>query len=52
MKVSMMTRAAACLVLGLLSTGAAWAQNKFDLDRTTCKQFLEMPRDYTLFVLG
>jgi hypothetical protein len=51
MKVSM-PRAAACLVLGGLLASTAAAQNKVDLDRTTCKQFLEMPRDYTLVVLG
>jgi hypothetical protein len=47
-----MIRAAACLMVGSLLASAAAAQTKFDLDRTTCSQFLEMPRDHTLVVAG
>jgi hypothetical protein len=45
-------RVAAYLVLGTLLASTAAAQNKFHLERTTCKQFLEMPRDYMLVVAG
>src|SRR3981081_4385331 len=47
-----MSMAAACLMLGSVLASTAAAQTKFDLDRTTCKQFLEMPRDHTLVVAG
>jgi hypothetical protein len=40
------------LLLGGLLASAAVAQTKIDLDRVTCRQLLEMPREYTLVVAG